>query len=46
LAIAVGEQLARLVVAPEDVIIQLLEVTKENWSFGDGIAHYVDAAPQ
>jgi 4-oxalocrotonate tautomerase len=26
----------------EDVTINLLEVKKENWSFGNGIAHYVD----
>jgi 4-oxalocrotonate tautomerase len=27
----------------EDVFINLLEVLKENWSFGNGIAQYVDA---
>ena len=25
---------------PEDVLISLVEVTKENWSFGNGIAQY------
>lgn len=25
---------------PEDVFINLVEVTKENWSFGNGVAHY------
>jgi phenylpyruvate tautomerase PptA (4-oxalocrotonate tautomerase family) len=30
-------------VRPEDVFINLVEVTKENWSFGNGIAQY---APQ
>jgi len=25
---------------PEDVFINLIEVEKENWSFGHGIAHY------
>jgi phenylpyruvate tautomerase PptA (4-oxalocrotonate tautomerase family) len=25
---------------PEDVFINLIEVTKENWSFGNGIAQY------
>lgn len=25
---------------PEDVFINLVEVAKENWSFGNGIAHY------
>jgi 4-oxalocrotonate tautomerase len=27
-------------VGPEDVIINLVEVPKENWSFGNGIAQY------
>ena len=27
-------------VRPEDVFINLLEVVKENWSFGNGIAQY------
>jgi phenylpyruvate tautomerase PptA (4-oxalocrotonate tautomerase family) len=27
-------------VRPEDVVINLVEVAKENWSFGDGIAQY------
>ena len=26
---------------PQDVFINLLEVTKENWSFGNGIAQYL-----
>ena len=29
---------------PDDVFINLLEVEKENWSFGRGIAQYVTAA--
>src|SRR5216684_8189287 len=32
---------ARLKVRAEDVIINLVEVPKENWSFGNGIAQYV-----
>jgi len=31
---------ARLDVRREDVIINLVEVAKENWSFGNGIAQY------
>lgn len=31
----------QLQVRPEDVFINLLEVKKENWSFGSGIAQYV-----
>ena len=28
---------------PEDVVINLVEVAWENWSFGNGDAHYMDA---
>ena len=28
------------VVSPSDVIVNLVEVRKENWSFGDGVAQY------
>jgi len=31
---------ARLGLRPEDVFINLIEVQKENWSFGNGIAQY------
>jgi phenylpyruvate tautomerase PptA (4-oxalocrotonate tautomerase family) len=31
---------ARLNVRRDDVVINLVEVTKENWSFGGGIAQY------
>ncbi len=27
-------------VRPEDVFINLVEVSPDNWSFGNGIAHY------
>ena len=30
-------------VAPQDLIINLVEVAWENWSFGKGDAHYMDA---
>jgi 4-oxalocrotonate tautomerase len=33
----------RLGLRPDDVTINLIEVKKENWSFGNGIAHYIDA---
>jgi hypothetical protein len=29
----------------EDVFINLVEVGRENWSFGNGIAQYADAPP-
>ncbi len=28
-------------VRPQDVLVNLVEVKKENWSFGNGIAQYV-----
>lgn len=31
---------AELNVRPQDVLVNLVEVPKENWSFGDGIAQY------
>jgi 4-oxalocrotonate tautomerase len=31
---------ARLKMRPEDVVISLIEVDKENWSFGHGVAQY------
>jgi len=38
---SVGERLhAELGVRTEDVLINLVEVKKENWSFGNGLAQY------
>jgi phenylpyruvate tautomerase PptA (4-oxalocrotonate tautomerase family) len=38
---AIAEGLAgSLKVRPEDVFINLVEVKKENWSFGNGVAQY------
>jgi 4-oxalocrotonate tautomerase len=31
---------ARVGVRPEDVFVNLVEVAKENWSFGNGVAQY------
>ena len=31
---------AELGVRPSDVLVSLVEVSKENWSFGDGVAQY------
>lgn len=40
---AVAERLSRDPgLRPQDVFINLLEVVKENWSFGNGIAQYAD----
>jgi len=33
-------------IAPNNVIINLIDVMKENWSFGNGIAQYVDPPTQ
>jgi phenylpyruvate tautomerase PptA (4-oxalocrotonate tautomerase family) len=30
-------------VRPEDVFVNLVDVPKENWSFGNGIAQYAPA---
>lgn len=39
---ALAEELNKAVgVRKEDVLINLIEVNKENWSFGNGIAQYV-----
>jgi 4-oxalocrotonate tautomerase len=40
---AIAERLSRDPgLRPQDVFINLLEVVKENWSFGNGIAQYAD----
>jgi phenylpyruvate tautomerase PptA (4-oxalocrotonate tautomerase family) len=36
----IAEGLERLGVRPDDVFVNLVEVKKENWSFGGGIAQY------
>jgi 4-oxalocrotonate tautomerase len=38
---AIVDGLAKLGVRPEDVLINLVEVKKENWSYGHGAAQYV-----
>ena len=44
---AIVDRLAAAVqLRPEDVFVNLVEVAKENWSFGKGLASYAtDAAP-
>jgi phenylpyruvate tautomerase PptA (4-oxalocrotonate tautomerase family) len=32
-------------VPANDLVVSLVEVTKENWSFGEGVAQYAPAAP-
>jgi phenylpyruvate tautomerase PptA (4-oxalocrotonate tautomerase family) len=36
----IAARLADLGVRPDDVLVNLVEVTKENWSFGKGLATY------
>ena len=36
----VDDMNTQLNVRPQDVVIHLVEVAKENWSFGGGIAQY------
>jgi phenylpyruvate tautomerase PptA (4-oxalocrotonate tautomerase family) len=34
----------RAEIRPSDVLVSLVEVTRENWSFGDGVAQYAPAS--
>jgi phenylpyruvate tautomerase PptA (4-oxalocrotonate tautomerase family) len=36
----IAARLEKLGVRPDDVLVNLVEVTKENWSFGKGLATY------
>jgi len=36
----IAARLAELDVRPDDILVSLTEVTKENWSFGKGLATY------
>lgn len=38
----IAERLADLGVRKEDVFVSLVEVVKENWSFGNGVAQYAE----
>ena len=42
----IAELLAAAGVARNEVLVNLVEVAKENWSFGDGVAQYAPAAPR
>src|SRR5690242_15824187 len=42
----IADNLARLDVRREDAWINLVEVAKENWSFGLGVAYYAPAEPE
>jgi 4-oxalocrotonate tautomerase len=36
----IADKLGKVGVRPQDVLVNLLETQRENWSFGDGIAQY------
>jgi 4-oxalocrotonate tautomerase len=40
-----AELVAQAGVPARDLIVNLVEVTKESWSFGDGVAQYAPAVP-
>ena len=42
---ALAEKIGALGLRPEDLFIHLVETTRENWSFGKGIAQYVVNPP-
>ncbi len=42
---AIAKNLGGVGIRPEDVFVTLVEVARENWSFGHGIAQYADAPP-
>ncbi|MBV8973503.1 MAG: tautomerase family protein, partial [Sinobacteraceae bacterium] len=41
----VAGDLSELGVRPQDVFINLVEVARENWSFGNGEMQYAPASP-
>ena len=42
---AIADDLAAAGARREDVFVTLVEIPRENWSFGNGIAQYADAPP-
>lgn len=42
---AIAQKISALGHRPEDILIHLLETPRENWSFGNGVAHYVERPP-
>lgn len=41
----IAKNLGGVGIRPEDVLVTLVEIARENWSFGHGLATYADAAP-
>jgi phenylpyruvate tautomerase PptA (4-oxalocrotonate tautomerase family) len=42
---AIAENLEQAGVEKRNVFVHLIETALENWSFGDGVAHYVEKPP-
>ncbi|KMO44456.1 hypothetical protein VQ03_02810 [Methylobacterium tarhaniae] len=42
---AIAANLGGIGIRPEDVLVTLVEIARENWSFGHGLATYADVAP-
>lgn len=42
---ALAENLEEAGVEPRNLFVHLVETTLENWSFGEGVAHYVEKPP-
>jgi phenylpyruvate tautomerase PptA (4-oxalocrotonate tautomerase family) len=42
---ALAEQLRQAGVEPRNLFVHLVETNLENWSFGEGVAHYVEKPP-
>ncbi len=40
----IAQNAAQAGIAPADVIVHLVETARENWSFGEGVAHYAPSA--
>lgn len=41
-----AERLRKAGTDPRNAMIHIVEVARENWSFGDGLAQYADAPPK
>ena len=42
---ALAEELRQAGVEPRNHLVHLVETSLENWSFGEGVAHYVEKPP-
>ncbi|RVU18061.1 tautomerase family protein [Methylobacterium oryzihabitans] len=42
---ALAAETAKTGLDPRNLFVTLVEIARENWSFGDGIAHYAETVP-